>query len=75
MTALAVAPCARPGRAVAERPAGTPIEALRRAWRAYWTYAATLRALRSREVRDLEDIGLAGEDLEAVAREAAYGRQ
>jgi uncharacterized protein YjiS (DUF1127 family) len=74
MTALAITPCARPGRAVAERPAGNPIEALRRAWRAYRTYVETLRALRAREIRELEDIGLAGADLEDVARRATYDR-
>jgi uncharacterized protein YjiS (DUF1127 family) len=37
-------------------------------------YRRTLAELTAHDVREREDIGLAGADLEAVAREAVYGR-
>ena len=44
-----------------------------RAWRTYRVYRATAAELRALSVRERDDIGLAGADLDAVARKAAYG--
>ena len=72
MTAQTV-PSPQPGRAETERRGGTLLGALRQHWRNRMTYRDTLAALRAKEVREREDIGLAGADLEAFARRAAYG--
>ena len=62
------------GRELAGRRVTGLMANIRTAWRNYWTYWQTLSELRAKEVRDREDIGLAGADLEAFARHAAYGR-
>ncbi len=43
-----------------------------RAWRRYRTYRQTQAALRALSIREREDVGLAGADVDAVAREAVY---
>jgi uncharacterized protein YjiS (DUF1127 family) len=72
MAALTL-PARRSGRAELERQAGSLTDALRRTWREHRTYRATLAALTALDVREREDIGLAGADLEAIARKAALG--
>jgi uncharacterized protein YjiS (DUF1127 family) len=61
-------------RAEIERRGNGLLDQLRQQWRTYRTYRETLHALEVMEVRHREDIGLAGADLAAVAREATRRR-
>jgi uncharacterized protein YjiS (DUF1127 family) len=58
--------------AVGERRVPQVLAALGRAWRQYRSYRQTQAELRALSIRQREDVGLAGADLEAVAREAVY---
>jgi uncharacterized protein YjiS (DUF1127 family) len=72
MTALAAVPS---GRALAEQRGMSLIDTLRRAWRNHATYQRTRAELTALEIREREDIGLAGHDPAAIAREAVYGKR
>lgn len=71
----AVAAVRQSGRALAERRGTGLTDSLRQVWRNYVTYQRTLAELNALDVREREDIGLAGLDLEAVAKDAVYGRR
>ncbi len=55
-----------------ERPALSPLAALRRAWTDQRTYRRSLAELRAMSIRQREDLGFAGLDLEAITHAATY---
>lgn len=58
----------------AERTGSTILAALAQAFSDYFGYRRALAELRTLDVRQLDDLGLAGRDLRVVALEAVYGR-
>jgi uncharacterized protein YjiS (DUF1127 family) len=71
---IALANAYQPGRAGAERRGDEGLlETLKVSVRNYMAYLEARAALEAMSVRELDDIGLAGADLKAVARRAAYG--
>jgi uncharacterized protein YjiS (DUF1127 family) len=60
--------------AAGERLIPQLMAAVDRAWRRHRTYRETQAQLRALSIREREDVGLAGADVDAVAREAVYRR-
>lgn len=70
MTARLSTPSAGAALVPAEHPTAGFLPGLARAWGDWRTYRRTLADLRALSPRELEDIGHAGADLDAVARGA-----
>jgi uncharacterized protein YjiS (DUF1127 family) len=61
-------------RAADERLIPQLLAAAGRAWQRHRTYRENQAQLRRLSIREREDVGLAGADVDAVAREAVYRR-
>jgi uncharacterized protein YjiS (DUF1127 family) len=58
--------------AARERLVPQTLASLAQAWQRYRSYRATSAQLNGLSIREREDIGLAGHDVDAVARDAVY---